>query len=93
MDNYDVQNNNQNGEQLEKPMTLGEWIITMIVLAIPCVGIVMMFVWGFGQGGNTSRKNYCRAALIFAAIGIVLGLIFYGAIAAMMASAFSSYSY
>jgi hypothetical protein len=82
----------QNGGQLEKPMSLGEWIITLIILAIPCVGLIMMFVWGFGQG-NTNRKNYCRATLIFAAIGIVLGLIFYASVAAIMTSALSSLQY
>lgn len=86
MDNSGFNNAVPNGTNLEKPMSMGEWLITMIVLAIPCVGIIMMFVWGFGTG-NTSRKNYCRAMLIFALIGVVLSVIFYGSIAAMMASA------
>lgn len=77
-----------NGPQLEPVLTLGDWIITLIVLAIPCVNIVMLFVWGFGQG-NTNRRNYCRAALIFAAVGLVLSLIFSSAIAAIIASSFS----
>lgn len=88
MDNYGMQDGLQNGEQLEKPMSLGDWIITMIVLAIPCVGLVMTFVWGFGQG-NTSRKNYCRAVLIFAVIGIVLGAIFSASLLALLRNAFS----
>ncbi|WMJ89043.1 hypothetical protein [Anaerocolumna sp. MB42-C2] len=83
-----MDNDFQNGG-LEKPMSLGDWVITLIVLAIPCVGLIMMFVWGFGQG-NTNRRNYCRATLIFAAIGIVLGLVFYASIAAALTSAFSS---
>ena len=75
MDIYGEQNGFQNGEQLEKPMSLGDWIITMIILAIPCVNLVMTFVWGFGQG-NTNRKNYCRAVLVLAAAGIVLSFLF-----------------
>jgi hypothetical protein len=89
MDNNEL----QNGEQLEKPMSLGDWVITLIIMAIPCVGLVMMFVWGFGKSGNTSRKNYCRATLIFAAVGIILGFAFYGAIIASLANAFSSMGY
>lgn len=92
MDNYGVPNGMPNGEQLEKPMSLVDWLITLIVLAIPCVGLVMMFVWGFGQGNN-SRKNYCRATLIFAAIGIVLSVIFYASFAAFFVNALNSYSY
>ncbi len=88
MDNY----GEQYGGQLEKPMSLGDWIITMLVLAIPCVGLIMTFVWGFGQG-NTSRKNYCRAVLIFAVIGVVLGVIFYASLIAIFSNALRSYGY
>ncbi|ROR22381.1 hypothetical protein EDD66_11566 [Mobilisporobacter senegalensis] len=82
-----------NGQQLEAPLTLGEWILTIIILGIPCVNIVMMFIWGFGKTGNISRRNYCRAMLIFAAIGIVLGLLFSSVIGAMIASMSSGYGY
>ena len=34
------------------PMTMGEWIVTLIIMAIPCVNIIMCFVWGFGSTGN-----------------------------------------
>jgi len=74
--------------QNDQPMTLGDWILTLIVMAIPCVNIIMMFVWGFGDG-NTSRKNYCRAILIFAAIGIVMSLIF----SSIIVSTFRSFSF
>ncbi len=74
MDDYGVQRMN-NGEQLEKPMSLRDWLITLLVLEIPGVGIVMMFVWGFGQG-NVNKRNYCRAALIFAAIAFVIRVLF-----------------
>ncbi len=93
MDNYGVPNGAPNGVQYEKPMSLGDWLITIIVQAIPCVGIIMMFVWAFGQG-NTNRKNYCRAMLIVTAVAVVLIAIFYGSIAAILFSALgSSYSY
>lgn len=84
MDNNEFQQ--QNGTQLEVPMTLGDWIITLLIMMVPCVNIVMLFVWGFGQG-NTSRKNYCRAALIFAAISIVLSAILWASVGSMFASA------
>ena len=69
-----MQNANQSysNSNMETPMSLGDWIITFIVFAIPCVNIVMLFVWGFGHSGNTSRKNYCLAALIMGVIGVIL---------------------
>lgn len=58
------------------PVSLGDWILTLIVLAIPLVNIVMLFVWGFSSGTNPSKQNYCRAALIFTAVVVVLWILF-----------------
>jgi hypothetical protein len=55
-------------------LSLGGWIGTLIVLAIPLVNLIMLFVWGFGAG-DIGRKRYCQAMLILAAIGLVLWLI------------------
>lgn len=59
------------------PMTVSEWLTTLIVLAIPVVGIVMYFVWAFSERGNITRRNFCRASLllfaVFAVIFVVLG--------------------
>lgn len=60
----------------DRPVSLGDWIITLIVLAIPLVGIIMLFVWGFSAGTPASKQNYCRAVLVFAVIAIVLGILF-----------------
>ena len=59
-------------------MSLGDWIITMIVLAIPIVGFVMLFVWGFSSSANPNKSNFCKAALIFYLIGIVMFFLFGG---------------
>lgn len=53
-------------------MTTGDWFVTQLVLAIPLVNIVMLFVWGFSSTGNINRRNFCKATLIWAAIGIGL---------------------
>ena len=71
MRNLYQNNNNPYNNDLEEPVTLGEWILTMIVLAIPCVGIIMTFVWAFGGQAKRSKQNFCKATLIFMAISIV----------------------
>lgn len=68
---------------------MGEWLITLIVLAIPCVNVIMYFVWAFGNG-NENRKNFCRAGLIVMAVGIVLTLILYAVVGASLAAALSA---
>jgi hypothetical protein len=71
-----------------RPLTVGEWFVTTLIIAIPLVGIIMALVWAFGSGGNINRKNYCRAALIWIAIAIVLsiGFAIIGGIAAAAAA-------
>ena len=43
-------------------MTVKDWIITFLILAIPIVGLVMIFVWAFGDG-NKNRKHFMQAYL------------------------------
>lgn len=60
-------------DQVRK-LSVGGWIGSLIVLAIPLLGIIMTFVWAFGKD-DTGRKNFCRASLILILIGIVLGIV------------------
>ena len=45
-------------------VSVGGWMLMMLVTAIPVVGQVMIIVWAFA-GDNESRKNYFRAILVF----------------------------
>jgi len=56
------------------PMTVGDWMITMLILAIPVVNIIMYLVWAFGSSGNMSRKTYCQAGLLW--MVILFGIMF-----------------
>ncbi len=69
-------NNGYNNRQNDQVITLGEWLITLILMAIPIVNIVLLFVWGFSDSTPLSKKNYARASLIFMAIGIILSMLF-----------------
>lgn len=77
---------NYNGPQLEPPLTLGNWIIIMLLMIIPCVNIILLFIWAFGHNVITSKKNYARAMLIFMAVGFVFSLIFSSIIFSMLNS-------
>lgn len=78
--------NAQIAERETSPVSLGDWILTLIVLAIPIVGIVMVFVWGFSSGTHPSKQNYCRAMLILWLIVFVIFILFLvmGGFAALM---------
>lgn len=57
-----------------RPLTTGEWFLTILIIALPLIGIVMQFVWAFSDG-NLGRRNFCRASLLWLAIALVLSLI------------------
>ena len=78
-----------NIEGLEEPMGIGEWLITMLLMAIPCVNIILLFVWGFGSSEKKSKSNFCKAYLI--GIGIAL-LIYILMIVVMLIFGFSAAS-
>ena len=47
------------------------WMFAMFVMALPCIGVIMVFVWAF-VGENESRKNYFRAILAWCLIFFLL---------------------
>lgn len=60
---------------LEEPMSLGDWMLTLLIMMVPCVNIVMMFVWAFGSGTKRSKANYFKASLIYFGIGLLLYIV------------------
>ena len=63
-------------ESPSQVVSVGEWILVLLMPLIPCVGwlvwLVMMFVWGFGSGVKPSKKTFARASLIIALVVLVL---------------------
>lgn len=72
-----------------KPMTMGDWLITFIIQAIPLVGIIMLFVWAFGDGTHPSKKTWAQASLVFALIMFVLVIILLAVMWTVIGSLFS----
>ncbi|WP_322903348.1 hypothetical protein [Paenibacillus campi] len=70
--------------QAAQVISVKDWMITLLLLAIPLVNIIMLFVWAFSGGTNRSKSNYAKAALIWAAIWIVVYIIFFALFGAAM---------
>ena len=62
-------------EENYKPMSVGNWMLTQFIAALPIAGIIMIFIWAFGSGHHPSKSNWAKACLIWFAIGLGLGLI------------------
>jgi hypothetical protein len=65
----------ENESGLEEPVSFGEWMLTMLLMYIPCVNIIMIFVWAFGSGAKKSKSNYFKAVLTWAVISIVVSVV------------------
>ncbi len=63
--------------QLEEPVSMGEWMISLLLISIPCVGVIMMFVWAFGKSQKKSKSNYFKASLLYVAIIIAIHVALY----------------
>ncbi len=55
-----------------RPITVGGWMLTLLVLAIPIVNLVMYLVWALSGSGNVNRRNFCRASIYW--FLIILGI-------------------
>jgi len=45
----------------QKPMSVKDWLITLLLMAIPIVGIVLLFVYAFGNNENVNKQNWAKA--------------------------------
>lgn len=61
-------------QNLEEPVSIGQWVGTLLLLCIPCVNIILLLVWAFGDG-KKSKSNFAKAYLIILGIGILLYII------------------
>lgn len=58
-----------------RPLTVNEWFVTILILALPLVNIVMYFYWAFADGVNLNKRNFCRASLLWTLVGLVIAAI------------------
>ena len=74
-----------NNEDDTNYISVGKWMLMMLVTAIPIVGLIMILVWAF-TGENESRKNYFKGILMWFVILVVLmvGIILLGAFPALV---------
>lgn len=88
-------NNNYQNMQADgmdtSPLSMGEWLLTLLAALIPCAGLILYCIWAFGKTGNIHRRNFCRASLILQAVSIVLSIVFMIFIAFAGVSSYSYY--
>ncbi len=69
-----MENNMEN--QNYQPVSVGQWLVTLLLMIIPIVNIILLFVWAFGSNAPVSKSNWAKATLIWLAIVIALNIVF-----------------
>ena len=64
-------------QALETPLTVRQWIVTLLLIYLPPVNLIFLLYWALGRKGNVSRRNFSRASLIMGAVNFALVLTFY----------------
>ena len=59
-------------EDSERVDSVGSWMLTLFLMAIPVVNLVWLLMLVFGSGHSASKRNWAKATLIWAVIGAVL---------------------
>lgn len=61
-------------------VSVGSWVVILIILAIPIVNIIALLIMAFSQG-NMNIKNFAKASLILMVIPLALIILFRGCMA------------
>ncbi|HTR42974.1 MAG TPA: hypothetical protein VMH87_15275 [Pseudomonadales bacterium] len=57
-----------------KPVSIGNWILTFILLGIPLVNLIMLVIWAFGSGTHPSKKTFAQAQFVLFVIAICIAI-------------------
>ena len=63
-------------EESESANSVGSWMLTMLLVGIPVFGFIYLLMLAFGSGHSASKRNWAKATLIWAVIGVVLSIAF-----------------
>ncbi|HAV61274.1 MAG TPA: hypothetical protein DCY13_02800 [Verrucomicrobiales bacterium] len=44
-------------QQVNRIMTVGDWMFTLLVLALPLVNLIMLLVWAFSRGATSAAAT------------------------------------
>ena len=76
----------------ESADSVGSWMLTMFLAAIPLFGLIYMLILAFGSGHSASKRNWAIATLIWAAIATVLSILLYVVLGATLLAVVNSSS-
>ncbi|HEX3624741.1 MAG TPA: hypothetical protein VH280_04870 [Verrucomicrobiae bacterium] len=59
-----------------RAVSVGNWILTFILLSIPLVNLIMLIVWAMGGTSYPSKKTFAQAYFVILGILFCLAIVF-----------------
>ena len=64
-------------------LSVGDWMIILLIISIPVVNIIMLFVWALSSDTNVTKSNFAKAALMWFVVIIILWLLLFASLASI----------
>jgi hypothetical protein len=64
-------------------LSVGDWMIVLLLISIPVVNVVMLFIWALSSGANETKSNFAKAALMWFVVIIILWFVFFASLASI----------
>jgi len=64
----------------EPVMSVGDWIGTFILMAIPIINVILVLVWALSSTVNRNRRNYAIAIILIWVVFAIILIAFSSAI-------------
>jgi hypothetical protein len=61
----------------QKVPSVGNWMITLLIMTIPIVNFVALIYWAASSTSNPVKANFAKAAILWIVVIISLGLLFF----------------
>lgn len=68
--------NHPEKNRMQRPLSVGDWIVVFLLLGIPVVGFILIIYWSFGENVNINKKNFSKATLLLIVLTFALIIFF-----------------
>jgi len=46
-------------------ISVGEWLVTLLIASIPLVNLIMLLIWAFSSNTKLNKANWAKATLLW----------------------------
>ncbi len=65
-------------ESQNAPVSVGNWLLSVIVTSIPIVNFIFLAYWAFNKNINKTKSNWAKATLLLFVIILALYAVMFG---------------